>query len=123
MNKDLVLAIIKRVVVLSLIIIVAIGLGFKDPKPIILGFIFGTIISVLGFKLLHNTIERSVTMAPGRASGYSTAHYFLRYTIYGIVLSVAALADYLSFLGTFGGLMMIKFVILMSAIFDKRFQR
>ncbi len=96
---------------------------FKNPKPIVLGYIFGTIISILGFKLLHNTINKAVDMPPGKATAYSTVHYMLRYFIYFIVLGVAALADYLNFPAAILGLLMVKFVILGSGVLDKDFQR
>lgn len=123
MNKDLVLDVTKRVIISSLFIIGIMTFIFNEPKSIILGYIFGSIISILGFKLLHTTIERAITMSPGKATGYSTAHYMTRYLIYGVVLAVAALADYLNFMATFLGIMMVKIVILLSAVFDKRFQR
>lgn len=123
MNKDLVLNVIKRVIISSLFIIGIMAFVFKEPKSIILGYIFGSTISILGFKLLHNTIERAITMPPGKASGHSTSQYMIRFIIYGVVLAVAALADYLSFLATFMGIMMVKIVIIVSAVFDKKFER
>lgn len=123
MNKDLVLSVIKKIAISSLLIIGITAFVFKEPKPIILGYTFGSIISVLGFKLLHNTINRAITMSPGKANAYSMSRYMIRYIIYAIVLSVSALADYLNFPATILGLMMVKFVILISAVFDKGFQR
>ncbi len=122
MNKDLVFSIIKRVIISSLFIVGIMFFVFKESKAIILGYIFGSLISILGFKLLHNTIEKAVTMPPGRANAYSTAHYMARFTIYGIVLGVAALADYLNFLSAILGLIMVKLVILLSAVFDKGYK-
>lgn len=123
MNNDLVFKVVKRTAIISLLIIGITAFVFKEPKPIILGYIFGAIISILGFKLLHNTINKAVEMTPGKATAYSTAHYMVRYFIYFIVLGVAALADYLNFPAAILGLLMVKFVILGSGIFDKDFQR
>lgn len=123
MNNDLVFKVAKRVSILSLFIIGISAFAFKDPKPIITGYIFGAIISILGFKLLHNTINKAVEMTPSRASGYSMAHYFLRYIIYFVVLGVAALADYMNFPATILGLVMVRIVIMVSGIFDKDFYR
>lgn len=122
-SNDLVLKVIKRTTIVSLIIIGFFFFIFKQPRPIILGYLFGTIISILSFKLLHNTINKAVNMNPGKASAYSTAHYVLRYFIYLIVLVVSALADYLNFPATILGLLMVKFIILGSGIFDKDFYR
>lgn len=121
MNNDLVFKIVKRTAIISLFIIGIMAFMFKEPKPIILGYIFGTVISILGFKLLHNTINKAVEMTPGRASSYSMVHYFLRYIIYFIVLGVAAIANYLNFPSTLLGLLMVKIIILGSGIFDKNF--
>lgn len=123
MNNNLVFKVIKRTAIVSLLIIGISAFVFKDSKPIILGYIFGAIISILGFKLLHNTINKAVEMTPSRASAYSMVHYFLRYIIYFVVLGVAALADYMSFPATVLGLIMIKIVIMVSGIFDKDFYR
>lgn len=123
MNNHLVFKIGKRVAIISLFIIGIMAFVFKDPMPIISGYSFGTIISILALKLLHNTIDKAVDMTPSRASAYSMTHYMLRYVIYAVVLGSAALADYLNFLATLLGLLMVKFVILGSGIFDKDFLR
>ena len=120
-NNDLVFKLTKRTAIISLFFIGIMAFVFKDPMPIIQGYIFGTIISILGFKLLHNTINKAVEMTPGRASAYSMTHYLLRYIIYAAVLAVSALADYLNFPATLLGLLMIKVMILVSGIFDKNF--
>ncbi|WP_353093731.1 ATP synthase subunit I [Tissierella praeacuta] len=123
MNNDLVFKVAKRVCILSLFIIGISFFIFKEPKPVILGYVFGAIISILGFKLLHNTINRAVEMPPDKATAYSVVHYMLRYLIYFVVLSVAILADYLNFFAAVLGLFMVKFVIIGSGIFDKDFNR
>lgn len=123
MNNDLIFKIGKRVIVLVALISLIFVIFIKEPKPIILGLIFGAIISILAFKLLDNTINKAVKMPPNRATAYSTAHYFARYAIYFFVLLVAAKAEYLSLISTIGGLLTVKFVIIISTIFDKNFHR
>lgn len=120
MNNKLILNIGKRVMILVLLLSGIFAFGFKEPKPIILGLIFGSIISILSLKLMDNTISKAVRMSPGRARGYTIAHYFARYLIYFFVLLVAAIADYLNLFSTIGGLLTVKFVILLSNIFDKK---
>lgn len=120
MNNDLVFKILKRTTILSFFIIGFSMFLFKNPKPIMLGYIFGTLISMLGFKLLNNTINKAVLMEPSRASRYSTLHYFLRYFIYFIVLTISILADYLNFPATMLGLLTVKIVIVATALFDYR---
>lgn len=120
MNNDLVFKILKRTTILSFFVIGFSMFLFKNPKPIMLGYIFGTLISMLGFKLLNDTINKAVLMKPSRASRYSTLHYILRYFIYLIVLTISILADYLNFPATFAGLLTVKIVIIASAYFDYR---
>ena len=123
MNNDLILNIGKRVMVLVLLLSGVFAFAFKEPRPIILGLIFGSIISILSLKLIDNTITKAVKMTPSKATGYTIAHYMARYIIYFIVLLVAAVADYLNLFSTIGGLFTVKFVIIISTIIDKNFQR
>lgn len=117
-DENLVFHIIRKTVVYSLIIIGIMFIGLKDAKPYVLGFIFGTTIGILGFKLIEKTTGKAVTMEPSKAYGYSVFHYFIRYIIYAVVLIIAALADYLNFLTVVFGLLMIKIVIVTSAFYN-----
>lgn len=123
MNNDLILNIGKRVMILVLLVSGVFAFAFKEPRPIILGLTFGSIISILSLKLIDNTISKAVNMAPMKARGYTITHYFARYMIYFVVILVAAKADYLNLLATIGGLLTVKFVIIFSNIFDKNFHR
>ncbi|MDR7869483.1 MAG: ATP synthase subunit I [Tissierellaceae bacterium] len=121
MNNDIIIKIYKRVIVLSFIIVGFSLVLFSDSNPIILGYVFGALISMIALKLLDNTINKAISMSPNKASAYSMFHYFLRYFIYFVVLSVAAIADYLNLAATILGLLIVKFVIFISTIFDKSF--
>lgn len=123
MNNKLIFKISKRVVALVLLASGIFAFAFKEPKPIILGLVFGSLISILSLKLLDNTINKAVNMPPGKATAFSTLHYFARYIIYFIVLLVAAKAEYLNLLSALVGLLSVKFVIIFSNIFDKNFHR
>lgn len=123
MNNDIILKIYKRILIFSFFIIGFSFFLFENPKAIILGYIFGTMISMLGLKLLDNTINKAMTMTPAKASAYTSFHYFIRYLIYFIVLSISALADYLNLPSTILGLLMVKIVIIISAFFDKDFSK
>lgn len=122
MNNDIIIKIYKRVFVISLFIIGLSLILFSEPYPIVLGYVFGVIISMVMLRLLDATINRAIKMSPAKASGYSMLHYFLRYLIYFIVLVVAAIADYLNFPSTVVGLLMVKLVIFLSTVFDKNFK-
>lgn len=122
MNNDLVFKIIKRTLIWSVFLIVVIFLlTLRNAKPYILGYIFGVLISILAFKLLHNSVNKSVMMEPNRARLYSTSQYFIRFIIYAVVLAIAGKADYLSLITTFLGLIMVKLVIVTTTIFDKNY--
>lgn len=123
LNNKLIFKIGKRAIISVLLLIGVSAFAFKDPQPIAMGLIFGTLISILNFKLLDNTITKAVNMPPNRATSYTIAHYFARYIIYFIVLIVAAKADYINLLSTILGLFIVKFVILGSNIFDNDFLR
>ncbi len=121
MNNDLVFKVAKRTIILVLLIVGIFAFIFKNPKPIMMGLIFGSLISILNFKLLDNTISKAVKMPSGRAMTYTITHYFARYIIYFVVLIVAAKADYLNLISTIAGLFTVKIVILISNIVDKNF--
>lgn len=123
MKEDTITKVYKRTLIFSFIIMGFSFFIFKNPKPIVLGYLFGLIISMLSFKLLESTINRAVRMTPARASGYTTVHYILRYIIYFIVLSVAVIADYLNFPATVLGILMIKITIIISTALDKEFTK
>lgn len=110
--------IIKKAIALSFIIIGILAISLKEPKPYILGMIFGSSISILSFILMALTTRKAVLMEPSKAYGYSVGNYFIRYTIYFAVLLVAAKAEYIDFLATVLGIFVIKIVILSNAIYD-----
>ena len=123
MNNDLVFKVARRTTIAVLLIIGILAFIFKDPKPIIMGLIFGSLISILNFKLLDNTVSKAVKMPSNKATGYTIFHYFARYIIYFAVLFVAFKADYLNLISTIIGLFTVKMVILGSSIFDRDFTR
>lgn len=118
-DENIVDTIIKRTIILSFIIIGIIFIGLKNSKPYVLGYIFGVSVNILTFKLMERSVERAVTMEPSKAYGYSVKQYMIRYLIYAIVLTVGALADYLSIFTVVLGLFTIKIVILSLAVIDQ----
>lgn len=121
MNKDIIMKVYKRTLIISFIIMGFMFFIFKNPKPIVLGFIFGLVISMVSFKLLDVTINNAVDMTPRRAQRYTFIHYTLRSLIYLIVLTVTIVADYLNFPAAVLGILMVKFTIIFSNIVDKNF--
>lgn len=117
-NHNLVFQIIKKALILILIIVGIMFFYLNNPKPYVLGFIFGSGINILSFLLLNNTLKKAVKMEPSKAYGYATANYMVRYFIYFIVLAISIIADYLSFITTILGFFTIKVVILSKAFYD-----
>jgi len=123
MNKDLIKGIFRRVLLWSILILILIFFFSKNIKASILGYIFGVSISSLNFLLLKKSIEKSIRLTPDKASSYATGQYFIRMSIYFVVLLVGAMADYLSFFTVIIGLLTIKIVILLSNIIDSRYSK
>lgn len=93
------------------------GCGFiflfvKQPWPYVKGLIFGGLISILMFKHLYISINRSVEKKSSRAQIYMTIQALIRYAIYGITIFIGAKADYLSLLTTIIGILSMKYLIL-----------
>jgi hypothetical protein len=91
----------------------------NEPKPFIYALVFGTLISILNFRNLALGLERAVTMDPGSAQMYASSKYVTRFLINGIVIFVSIKADYLNVLGAVLGLLLIKFVIILTSLFHK----
>ena len=92
--------------------------ALRDPKPAVLGWIFGCLIAMAMFKLMYLTLLRALDKPEAQAARYTGIHYLLRFAIYAVVLIVAAKAEYLSLVGTFFGLLSVKYVILFRNMFD-----
>lgn len=110
--------IIIRALGIALILSGIFWLLLPNPKEYIYGLIFSTSINVLNFRLMGITFEKAVNMPEGRIIPYITVNYIVRYTIYGVMLTVSAIADYISLYTAILGLFMVKIVILSSPFYD-----
>lgn len=115
--------IIKRIFILNLILIGIILILVPSPKKYILGLIFGSIINILNFRLMSLSFSKSVKMPQHKVMPYVTANYMIRYIIYGIVLTISVVADYLSLLTVIIGFFMVKAVIISDTFFDIIFKK
>lgn len=115
--------VIKWTFVAGFVIIVIILIMINNQKfQLIAGVIFGTCIGILNFLELEKTLIKSAKMTPNKAQSYATKKYFLRYGITGIVLLVSILASYINVVGTAIGLLLLKFVIMFTNLFnDKKY--
>ncbi|MEA3423798.1 MAG: ATP synthase subunit I [Bacillota bacterium] len=120
--RKLVFKTIKLSILSALGLIVASYFVFADSMPIIRGIVFGALLGVLNFYDLSLTLIKSSSMNSGKARNFVTAKYMFRYVVVGIVLLVSIKADYIHVLGTIAGLLLNKFVIIFTNLFnDKNF--
>lgn len=84
---------------------------------LLLGYVFGTSISLLMFRLLAVTIEEAVTKDVKEAQGAVFIKYLIRYFIWGIVLYAALQTEHLNFLTTVVGLFMVKITIITTTLY------
>ncbi|WP_052045195.1 ATP synthase subunit I [Caloranaerobacter azorensis] len=110
--------IIKRVFILTILIIGVFFLVFPEPMPYIYGIIFGSTINVLNFRLMSLTLEKAVGMSNNKIMPYVVGNYMVRYLIYGIVLTISAIADYINFYSTVLGIFMVKTIIISDTFYD-----
>lgn len=59
-------------------------------------------------------------MPPKKANSYATRHYFIRFVISGVVLFISIQAPYINIFGTIIGLLLIKFVIYFTNLFNDK---
>jgi len=83
----------------------------KDKFNFIKGIVFGTLITILKLKLLHNSLNKAVTMSPKKAHKYMIINYFIRYFITAIVLFSAAITSKYMLFGVSIALISPKFAI------------
>jgi hypothetical protein len=101
----------------------ALGASFlliREYMPFAIGLTFGVIISMVNFFELARTVHQSVLMPPKKAHGYATRHYFIRFIINAVVIFVSIKAPYINIFGTVIGLLLIKFVIYFTNLFNDK---
>lgn len=113
----------KGIVIFDLIALILILLLSNSPKEMITGLLFGSIISVLNFKLLAISLQKSVNYSVGKAQAYSSAQYSVRMFIVAVVLFVSVKSAHISVIGTTIGLLSTKFAILGKTILIDKLKR
>jgi hypothetical protein len=113
-------SIAKRVVLVNGVIGLAGILLIKPPIPFLTGLLFGTVVSILNFRLLYLTIERAVKMHPERARKFTVSRYMIRYVLTALVILVSINSPDINALGTVIGLVMLKLVILQRDLFNHK---
>ncbi len=64
------------------------------------------------------TLEKAVGMSNNKIMPYVVGNYMVRYLIYGIVLTISAIADYINFYSTVLGIFMVKTIIISDTFYD-----
>lgn len=110
----------KGIIIFDLIALILILLLSNSSKEMITGLLFGSIISVLNFRLLAISLQKSVNYSVGKAQAYTSAQYSIRMFISAVVLFVSVKSPHISIIGTAIGLLSTKFAILgKTMIIDK----
>lgn len=112
--------IVKTLILAGLMLILVVFLKINDKLGVNLGIIFGVGISILNFIELEKTLINSTRMNPSRAQSYATKKYFLRYIVVAVTLFVSLQASYINVVGTIIGLLLLKFVIMFTNLFNDK---
>ena len=112
--------ILKYTLIVDFVIIAVLFFIVKEPLAWTYGLVFGGLIGCLNFLHLGKTLENAVKMHPGKAQTYASSQYFLRFFATAIVITISLKADYINVLGTILGLLLVKFVILITHLFDSK---
>jgi hypothetical protein len=121
MKNAIVLKIAKIAAPISLVAIGIMALIFKNPKPIILGFVFGTLVSILSLALISDSTTKILSMRSSKAKVHTSIGYFTRLLIYSIVLVISYKAEYLNIFSAYMGLNMVKITIFIMAFLKVKF--
>lgn len=102
----------KGIIIFDLMALVLILLLSNSVKEMVTGLLFGSIISVLNFRLLAISLQKAVNYSVGKAQAYTSAQYSVRMFIIAVVLFVSVKSPHISVIGTTIGLLSTKFAIL-----------
>lgn len=119
-TADIQVKVIKIDLMILSTLIVASLVFYENPMNWIRGFAFGGLIGILNFMQLARTMEKAVRMNPGRAQGYASVNYFIRFATMGLVILVSLKADYINAMASIIGLLMIKFIIIFTNLFNDK---
>ncbi len=106
-----------KALLFSFILSVFIIVILPDPKKHVYGLVFSTLITILNFRLMCISIEKAICMSQKKIRAFIATNYGIRTFIYGIVLAIAFIADYLSFYTAIIGLFSIRIIIFIDVFF------
>lgn len=106
-----------KVLKISGFIVIALALSLHIDW--FLGYIFGTVVSLLMFRLLAVTVDEAIDKEFDGARALVFKRYLIRYLIYGVVLYISSQRGYLNFLAVIVGLFMVKLTIVVEVFYKK----
>lgn len=110
-NDKYVQDIIKKSIVLIIIELIIVSLFFKNPLPLILGFIIGGGLAIIVFRMIYLSILLAIGKDEVKAKRFMVLSYGLRYLIYGGVLYLGHKTGFYNIFTTAIGLITIKLVL------------
>ena len=117
-GENIFITILKRSLIVMIIGILAILILASEPNSYIYGLLFGMVINILNFRLMSLSVKKALTLNLGKAQMYAVGNYLVRYMIYGIVLYVAATAEYIDLLMVIVGFFTVKLIIISDTFYD-----
>ena len=94
----------KGVFIFDILIIIILLATSNFNKPIFIGLLFGSIFSVLNFRLLAINVQNSLKRESNKAQLYAASRYLIRFVLTGLVIYVSVKAPYINVIGTAIGL-------------------
>lgn len=95
------------------------GCFFTDPIVWGKGVLFGCLFTIIRLRLMDISVQKAVKKDPGKASGYFTRQYIIRYIMSIAVLVVAALEPSISLYGTMLAMFSLKIATYIQGLLEK----
>jgi len=93
------------------------GFATAEPLKFMLGVLVGGVCSILNFKVLQLTLEKSIKMPPGKVPGYLYTRYMLRYLVTGVIIYIVIINPWINIIGVLLGLIVTKVSIYITEFF------
>jgi hypothetical protein len=104
----------KGVLIFDILVIIILLATSNFNKPIFTGLLFGSIFSILNFRLLALSLQKTLKRVPGKAQFHASSRYFVRFILTGLVIYVSVKAPHINVIGTTIGLSGPMIVILVT---------
>ncbi|KXZ40529.1 ATP synthase I chain [Alkalithermobacter thermoalcaliphilus JW-YL-7 = DSM 7308] len=105
---DVFVKVAKTVFSLNIIAILIVLILHKFSLEFLYGLMFGSLFSLLNFRLISIALEKAIFMDESSAQIYVFTRYIIRMIITSIIILISIKAQHISLLGTILGLLMPK---------------